>query len=61
VTVTANQMCLPRNSVLEGYLGSRFRPMRYFYVAVIGNAKIDQVERLKLVFQDARSTVFDRI
>jgi hypothetical protein len=52
---------LPRNSVLEGYLGSRFRPMRYFYVAVIGNAKIDQVKRLKLVFQDARSTVFDRI
>lgn len=58
LSVQANQICLPRNPVLEGYIRSGFRPMRYFCVAVIDNAKIDQVKRLKLVFQDARSTIF---
>jgi hypothetical protein len=35
--VQANQICLPRNSVLVGYLGSGFRPMRYFDMVVRTN------------------------
>ena len=61
MAVTTNQISLPPNSVPEGYLESEFRSMRYFYVAVIGNAKVDEIKRLQLIFQDARSSVFGRI
>jgi hypothetical protein len=37
VAVTTNHISLRRHSVLEGYFGSGFRPMRYFDAAVSAN------------------------